>query len=481
MSRRSGIALLGLLSHRGRARLAGGWAAAAPRPTRARRRSCLRARRSTSRSTPTKARTSGRSLKDARRAVPRQAEGRRLGREQPAARTASLDYRKDIEPALGPEIDFAWLDLNGQRRRRRRSHATEERLGIRAAGGEGQQEGSDEQAPVRTSRRLGGHGRQAQTMIDRFKAESKAAPGFLADDDSFTRRDEGRVQRRPAPGVRQRHADRGRHPPAGRARRWRSVVDRAGKLDWVVAGVGASPDGIRFDAVVRGTPGKLLHGNGGQVLFHPKLPSSVPADTIVYFSFHGSKNMLSGLDKGIPQLAQKDMTPLRKLIREPRLAARGRERDLRASAAAGEQGSRDHPARRSGARRRRGLEARPDPERPEREPEPAALRADDRRRPGPRARLRLVQAGLRRGRSQARPDRRAGGDPGAREPQGDACRRSELHGRGKGLGPAGQDAGLPVRERPRWARARRRSSPARRSRTRSSATSAPSARPSSMG
>jgi ABC-type glycerol-3-phosphate transport system substrate-binding protein len=33
--------------------------------------------------------------------------------ESSLRRAAGLDYRKDIAPALGPEIDFAWLDLDG--------------------------------------------------------------------------------------------------------------------------------------------------------------------------------------------------------------------------------------------------------------------------------------------------------------------------------------------------------------------------------
>src|SRR5262249_32618337 len=135
-----------------------------------------------------------------------------------------------------------------------------------------------------------------RTMIDRFKARSKAATAFLADDDSFN----GAMKAVSSDDLLRVYVNGTQAENAIRRQGGQDVakvVNKAGRLDWVVAGVGASRDGIRFDAVVRGTPGKLLRGNGGQVLFHPKLPGSVPADTIVYLSFHGSRNMFAGLDK----------------------------------------------------------------------------------------------------------------------------------------------------------------------------------------
>ena len=234
--------------------------------------------------------------------------------ESSLRRASSLDYRKDIEPALGPEIDFAWLDLNGNGDHvvglmQPKSMSAFEKLVAKG--------NQKDPTSKLLYERVGDWVVMAdtQTMIDRFKAQSKAAAGFLADDNSFT----GAMKAVSSDDLLRVYVNGTQTEDAIRRQGGQEVakvVDRAGKLDWVVAGVGASPDGIRFDAVVRGTPGKLLHGNGGQVLFHPKLPGSVPADTIVYFSFHGSKDMFSGLDKGIPQLAQNGMTPVRRLVRE---------------------------------------------------------------------------------------------------------------------------------------------------------------------
>jgi hypothetical protein len=227
---------------------------------------------------------------------------------------SGLDFAKDIAPALGPEIDFVWLDLKGNGDHvvglmQPKSVSAFEKLVAKG--------NKKDPAGKLLYEKVGDWEIMAdtRTMIDRFKTQSKAATAFLAGDRSFS----GAMKAVSSDDLLRVYVNGQETENAIRQQGGQDiakVVNKAGKLDWIVAGVGASPDGIRFDAVVRGTPGKLLKGNGGQVLFHPKLPGSVPADTIVYFSFHGSKNMFSGLDKGIPQLAQKNMAPVRKLVRE---------------------------------------------------------------------------------------------------------------------------------------------------------------------
>jgi hypothetical protein len=227
---------------------------------------------------------------------------------------AGLDWKTDIEPALGSEIDIAWLDFAG--------------------GGNdvvGLVKPKDEQAFERLVAR--GNAKDTtskllyekvgewealsdkQAVLDRFRSESKAATAMLADDPSFVRAMDAvsndSLLRAYVNGTKVMETVRQQGDQSVD-----QLVAKAGTLEWLVAGVGATSEGVRFDAVVRGTPGKLLQGNGGQVLFHPTLPSTVPGNTLLYLSFHGSKGMFGSLDKDVPQLDTEQMAPVRKLIGE---------------------------------------------------------------------------------------------------------------------------------------------------------------------
>ena len=75
-------------------------------------------------------------------------------------------------------------------------------------------------------------------------------------------------------------------------------LSKVGTLDWIGLRLGATSDGIGLDAIVHGTPGKLFKGiptTGSS--FKPKLLGDVPANALLLFSFHGTKNMFSGLQK----------------------------------------------------------------------------------------------------------------------------------------------------------------------------------------
>jgi hypothetical protein len=72
---------------------------------------------------------------------------------------------------------------------------------------------------------------------------------------------------------------------------------KAGTLDWIAMRLGATSKGIALDTIVHGTLGKLFEGAPTPTAFNAKLLGSVPQDALVYLTFHGSKDMLSGLEK----------------------------------------------------------------------------------------------------------------------------------------------------------------------------------------
>src|SRR5207247_1404152 len=79
--------------------------------------------------------------------------------------------------------------------------------------------------------------------------------------------------------------------------RLRPYIDKVGKLDWIAARLGATSEGIGLDTIVHGTPGSLFKGAAKSSAFSPKLLGTVPADALVYLSFHGSKGMFNGLQQ----------------------------------------------------------------------------------------------------------------------------------------------------------------------------------------
>jgi hypothetical protein len=86
-------------------------------------------------------------------------------------------------------------------------------------------------------------------------------------------------------------------------------LEKLGKLDWIAARLVASSQGVRLDAIVHGTPGKLFRDAAKSPSFSPKLLGTVPADALLSLSFHGTKDMFGGLQrqelfKNTPQLRQ---------------------------------------------------------------------------------------------------------------------------------------------------------------------------------
>lgn len=218
-----------------------------------------------------------------------------------------LDFQRDVEPALGPEIDIAWLDLdNGGRDvvalTRPADDTAFERV-VKAAGGNLVAESVDGWEVMSAK----------QQTIAAFK-KLVAAGGATLDED---------------PGFKQAMAE---SPSDALVRAWldgasatarlrasipageTDLFDKLGTLDWLAASLSTSAEGVRLDLSVRGEPGSLIRSSaGGTGGFHPSLAGRLPSDTFAYLAFHGTKAMFSGIG-GNPALAGPRLASVRSLL-----------------------------------------------------------------------------------------------------------------------------------------------------------------------
>ncbi len=132
-----------------------------------------------------------------------------------------------------------------------------------------------------------------QATIDRFKRESDAAVTTLADTKTFKdavgSAGDDTLVRAYVSGPQTMAAIR----KAGGADA-QKLVDTLGTLDWVRAELQATPDGVRLDTNVHGTPGKIFAGAITKG-FEPKLPNRIPQDALLYYTFHGSGSVFGAL------------------------------------------------------------------------------------------------------------------------------------------------------------------------------------------
>jgi hypothetical protein len=229
-----------------------------------------------------------------------------------SVKESGIDYETDVKPALGAELDVAWLDFD---------HNGEDVVVLLQPRDEGAfkrlvaKGNAKDRANKVVYERVGAWEVLAakQSILDRFSSESRGSDAMLAGDPSFERA----MKSISSDSLLRAYVNGGKAMAEIRKQggvQVGKVLDKVGKLDWIAAGVGASGDGVRFDTVVRGTPGKILQGNGGETLFHAALPESVPGNALLYFAFHGSKGMFDSLGK-VPQLATSQLRPVRKLLR----------------------------------------------------------------------------------------------------------------------------------------------------------------------
>ena len=201
-----------------------------------------------------------------------------------------LDWKRDLEPALGPEMDVVMLDF---------AHPNET-----VALTQPQDEGAFERAvkkgnAIDPSSQLvydKFHGwtvmSDKQAAIDAFERASDSSVRMLPEDGTFssaTRKSGDGILRAYVNGAQVMTAARNSlGPDAG------PYFKKLGTLDWLLMTLRAKSDGIAWDTTVHGTPGKEFdkvseHASDGS------LQKLVPKDALLYLAFHGSKGMLGGL------------------------------------------------------------------------------------------------------------------------------------------------------------------------------------------
>jgi uncharacterized protein DUF3352 len=206
-----------------------------------------------------------------------------------------VDWAKDVKPALGEEIDAVWLDFEAGGKNVVGLTQPKDPAKFKAlvAKANAAAKSQDDKVFYDTFKGWAVIG-QTKAVIDRFERESTSAASSLADDESFRQS----MDRLGNDAVVRAYVN-------GKflmklARRYggaqlKPYIDKVGTLDWIAARLGATSEGIGFDTIVHGTPGSLFKGSSKAGAFSPKLLGSVPADALVYLSFHGSKGMFNGL------------------------------------------------------------------------------------------------------------------------------------------------------------------------------------------
>ena len=213
-------------------------------------------------------------------------------------RKDGVDWEKDVKPALGQEFDVVWLDFenNGddvvgltQPKSQAKFKALVDKTNAAA-------KSPDDKVFYDTFKGWAIISPK-QAVIDRFEQESSSAATMLADDKSFTQS----MDRLGKDSVVRAYVN-GKFL-MGLARKYggaqvKPYLDKVGTLDWIAARVGVSSEGVGLDTIVHGTPGSLFRcGCGKAQAFSSKLVGTAPEDALLFFSFHGSKNMFGGLQQ----------------------------------------------------------------------------------------------------------------------------------------------------------------------------------------
>jgi hypothetical protein len=201
-----------------------------------------------------------------------------------------LDWKRDLEPALGPEVDVVMLDF---------AHPNET-----VALMQPQDEGAFERAvkkgnAIDPSSQLvydKFHGwtvmSDKQAAIDAFERASDSSVRMLPEDGTFSS-----ASGKSGDGILRAYVNGAQVMTAARnflGPDAEPYFKKLGTLDWLLMTLRAKSDGIAWDTTVHGTPGKELdkvseHASDGS------LQKLVPKDALLYLAFHGSKGMLGGL------------------------------------------------------------------------------------------------------------------------------------------------------------------------------------------
>ena len=221
-----------------------------------------------------------------------------------------VDWEADLKPGLGSELDVVMLDFahpdnvvgllqpddeaafkravdNGNKRDPSNTLVYEEFKGWTVVG-------------------------ESRRAIDAFERASDDAKQTLSDDATFRRamdKTGDGVLRAYVNGAKAMQALR-RYGGAEAAR----YFDRLGTLDWLTTVLRAKSDGLAWDTIVHGTPGRQLK----DLQLTPstgRLERFVPKDALLYLAFHGTKGMFGGIADN-PVLSQPGFAQLGKVLEQ---------------------------------------------------------------------------------------------------------------------------------------------------------------------
>jgi hypothetical protein len=207
-------------------------------------------------------------------------------------RQEGFDWDRDVKAALGPEFDFVWLDLEQDGQdfvviTQPKDEGKFDRLVAKM------QESSGDVFRGRLGdwELLGPN----QAAIDRFKRESESSDSKLSDNDGFndamSSYPDDALMRFYLSGPEITELARRELKPDER-----KYIDELGQLDWIAADVSATSEGLRFDMNAHGKAGPALRNAVPVRPFDAALTHEVPRDAIAYWTFHGAKGMLTGLE-----------------------------------------------------------------------------------------------------------------------------------------------------------------------------------------
>jgi hypothetical protein len=201
-----------------------------------------------------------------------------------------LDWERDLEPALGPELNVVMLDLEHPEETVALAQPKDEVAFERAVKKGNAADPSNKLVYKQF------HGwtviSDKQAAIDAFVQASDSAKRTLSEDKTFSS-----AMAKAGDGIFRAYVNGAQVMAAARKFMGPDAgpyFKKLGTLDWLLMTLRAKSDGIALDTTVHGTPGKAFknvtaHGTDGS------LQKLVPKDALLYLAFHGSKGMLGGL------------------------------------------------------------------------------------------------------------------------------------------------------------------------------------------
>jgi Protein of unknown function (DUF3352) len=224
-------------------------------------------------------------------------------------RKEGFEWEKDVKPALGPEVDLVWLDFagGGENIVALLQPKDADSFARVVEKGNAKAKTPSDKAVYETYKGWTLMS-DKQSLLDRFETMVDRATETLDQDPVFARA----LRSMPDDALVKAYVD----GPKVMAELNRQVapdqkrfVRQLGSLDWATASVAASSDGLAVDTTVHGTLGKRFGKGANTPAYDAKLPDVAPKDTLLYLTFHGTKNLLGGL-QNTPALSSPELAPV---------------------------------------------------------------------------------------------------------------------------------------------------------------------------